>query len=148
MIISIFLAWTQGVQIYTGKTFNVTGLDLISGKFSDAKDVSYVFLAKAPLLVLIFGIITLILAALPLFKVNMPAITIIGAIAALVGLIFAILFLTVGGTFDIFGDDKGAIRLLFALNEMKIQFGAYLGLIGALVATVGGVLNVIPMFKK
>ena len=33
-------------------------------------------------------------------------------------------------------------------GKIKIQFGAYLALIGSLIATAGGALNVIPMFKK
>ena len=152
MLISVFLAWsTYSAYVLTGwKDYSISGMDLISGKL-DGESVSYAFLGKAPLFMLIFGILAIVLAALPLFKIDMPAITIAAAVIALLGFIFAILYLTVGGGASLFsGDDKDAVEAAIKLGavKLKIAFGAYFGLIGALVATVGGVLNVIPIFKK
>ena len=152
MLISVFLNWTQlyvDAGVFGSDTTNITGLDIISGK-CDGKSISYAFLAKAPLFMLIFGILAIVLAALPLFKIDMPAIGIAAAVVALLGLIFAILFLTVGGGANLCtGDDKDAMQLFIDLGgKIKIQFGAYLALIGSLIATAGGALNVIPMFKK
>lgn len=152
MLISVFLAWTvYSTPTLTGwKDYNISGLDIISGKV-DGNSISYSFLGKAPLFIMILGILAIILAALPLFKVDMPAITIAAAVIALLGLIFAILYLTVGGGASLFtGDDKDGTEILIksGVLKMKLAFGSYFSLIGALVATVGGVLNVIPMFKK
>ena len=152
MLISIFFAWsTYSEATLTGwRDVGVSGLNLIGGKL-DGTSVSYAFLGKAPLFMLIFGIIAIVLAALPLFKIDMPAITIAAAVVALLGLIFAILYLTVGGGASLFsGDDKDAVETAIKLGfvKMKLAFGSYFGLIGSLVATVGGVMNVIPIFKK
>ena len=147
MLISVFLAWSQTELL--GDVDKISGMDIISGKI-DGTSISFSFLGKAPLFMLIFSILVIILAALPLFKIDVPAITIAAAVIALLGLIFAILFLTVGGGASLFsGNDKDAAELAIKLGmKMSIQFGAYLALIGSLVATVGGVLNVIPIFKK
>ena len=152
MLISVFLAWTTySTPTLSGwKDVGINGMDLISGKL-DGSSVSFAFLAKAPLFILIFGILAIILAALPLFKIDMPAITIAAGVVALVGLVFAILYLTVGSGANLFsGNDKDLAEILIKAGtlKMKLAFGAYLALIGSIVATVGGVLNVIPMFKK
>lgn len=152
MLISIFFAWsTYSEYFLTGwKDYGITGMDLIGGKL-DGNSVTYAFLGKAPLFMLIFGILAIVLAALPLFKIDMPAITIAAAVIALLGLIFAILYLTVGGGANLFsGDNKDAIEtgIKLGMVKMKLAFGSYFGLIGSLVATVGGVMNVIPIFKK
>ena len=152
MIISIFFAWTtySALELVSWKDYGITGMDLISGKL-DGTSVSYAFLGKAPLFMLIFGILAIVLAALPLFKIDMPAITIAAAVIALLGLIFAILYLTVGGGAGLFtGDDKDIVELGIKVGgiKMKLAFGAFFGLIASLVATVGGVLNIVPMFKK
>ena len=147
MVISIFFAWDKYVPMI-GNDTSISGLNIIGGKFGDAS-YTYSFMGKAPLFMLIFGIIAIVLAALPLFKVDVPALKIVGAVVALVGAIFAILFLTVGGKADLFtGDSYNAMKALLLVGSLKIQFGAYFGLIAAILATVGGVLNVIPMFKK
>lgn len=148
MLISVFLAWTK-MDPVLGDVYNVSGMDIISGKL-DGDSVSYSFLGKAPLFMLILGIVAIVLAVLPLAKIDMPAIKIAGAVVALLGLIFAILYLTVGGGSGLFsGDDKDLIDVAIKLGlKMSIAFGAYFGLIGALVATAGGVLNVLPVFKK
>ena len=99
MLISAFLNWSQisiDTVLFGTDTTNISGMDLISGKL-DGDSVDYSFLAKAPLFMIIFGILAIILAALPLFKIDMPAIGIAAAVVALLGLVFAILFLTVGG---------------------------------------------------
>lgn len=149
MLISIFLTWTV-IDPAVGSNTNVSGMNLISGKIDDTS-AAISFLGKAPLFMLIFGIIAMILAALPLFKVDVPALKIVGAVAALIGLIFAILYLTVGGGAGLYtGSDKDAAEaaIKLALIKMSLGFGAYFALIASIVATVGGALNVIPMFKK
>ena len=147
MIISLFFTWDKYVPNF-GSDTAVTGMNIIGGKFGDSS-VSYSFLGKAPLFILIFGIIAIILAVLPMFKIDAPAIKIIGAVVALVGFIFAILFLTVAGKADLMsGDDYNALKILLAIGSLKVQFGAYFALIASLVATVGGVMNVLPIFKK
>ena len=152
MLISAFLAWSvYSTPTLTGwKDYNIGGMEIISGKI-DGTSISYSFLAKAPLFMLIFGIVAIVLAALPLFKIDAPAIKIIGAVVALLGLIFAILFMTVGGGASLFaGDDKDATELLIKAGvlKMKVAYGAIIALIASIVATVGGVLNVVPIFKK
>ncbi|MBO7335604.1 MAG: hypothetical protein J6U42_01555 [Lachnospiraceae bacterium] len=148
MIISIFFAWDKYLPAL-GNDTTVTGMNIISGKFVGNGEWTYAFMGKAPLFMLIFGIIALILAALPLFKVDVPALKIVGGVVALVGLVFAILFLTVGNKADLFsGDSYNAAKALLLVGSFKIQFGAYFALIASIVATVGGVINVIPMFKK
>ena len=103
------------------------------------------------LFVLIFGIAAIVLGALPLFKIDNKGIKIAGAVVALLGLIFAILYLTVGGGANLFtGDDKTVVEAAIkaGLVKMSLAFGSFFGLIGAAVATVGGVMNVLPIFKK
>ena len=152
MLIAVFLSWTtySGATLTGWRDVGISGMDLISGKL-DGESVSYSFLAKGPLFVLIFGIAALVLGALPLFKVDNKGIKIAGAVVALLGLIFAILYLTVGGGASLFsGDDKTLAENAIKLGavKMKLAFGAYMGLIAAIVATVGGVMNVLPIFKK
>ena len=148
MVISIFFTWDKYVPAF-GSDTSISGLNIIGNKFGDSSDWTYSFMGKAPLFMLIFGIIAIVLAVLPLFKVNVPALKIVGAVVALVGVVFAILFLTVATKADLFsGDAYNAAKVLIAVGSFKVQFGAYFGLIASILATVGGVLNVVPMFKK
>ena len=93
----------------------------------------------------------IVLAVLPLAKIGMPAIKIAGAVVALLGLIFVIMYMIVGGGASLFsGDDKTAVENAIKLGfvKMKLAFGSYMALIAAIVATAGGVMNILPIFKK
>ena len=152
MLIAVFLSWTTySAAVLAGwKDVGISGMDLISGKL-DGTSVSYSFLGKAPLFVLIFGIAAIVLGALPLFKIDNKGIKIAGAVVALLALIFAIMYMIVGGGASLFsGDDKTVVEngIKLGFVKMKLAFGSIMALIAAIVATAGGVMNILPIFKK
>ena len=154
MIISIFFAWTiyswNSVLPPVWHDVSNNGMDLISGKLN-GNSATYSFMGKAPLFMLILGIASLVLGALPLFKVDNKGIKIAGCVVALVAVVFGILYLTAGGGANLFtGNDKDAVAAAIntGMIKMKLGFGSIFGLIVAIVAFVGGILNVVPLFKK
>ena len=152
MLIAVFLSWsTYSAVVLTGwRDVGISGMDLISGKL-DGNSVSYAFLGKAPLFALIFGIAAIVLGALPLFKVDNKGIKIAGAVVALLALIFIIMYMIVGGGANLFsGDDKTLVEnaIKAGVVKVKLAFGSIMALIAAIVATAGGIMNVLPVLKK
>lgn len=153
MIIMVFLAWVK-VTIDLGivsESEVVSGLDLITGKHDGDKIEDLSFIAKMPLLMLITGIAALVLGALPMFGVDNNGIKIAGAVVAILAVIFGLLFLIMGASENLFtGDAKDFYKEAIKAGgiKMSLQFGSIVGFIAAIVAAVGGVLNVIPVLKK
>ena len=144
MIISIFLAWTQ-INPPIGNNISISGMDIISGKVN-GNSYAYSFKGRAPLFLLIIGILSIILALLPMFKIKNNGINVAATLIAVLGLVFAIMFLKVGDGASLFtGDDEKAMDMAIKLGtSLKIQFGAYFGMAGSAIAMIGGLLS----FKK
>ena len=154
MIIMVFLAWVK-VTVDGGWLGSdsevVSGLDLILGKHDGDTIEDLSFIAKMPLLMLLTGIAALVLGALPMFGVDNNGIKIAGAVVAILAVIFGLLFLIMGASENLFtGDAKDAYKEAIKAGwvKMSLQFGSIAGFIAAIIAAVGGVLNVLPVLKK
>ncbi len=118
--------WTEGIS----------GLDFISNKYDGHKvDDAYTFWKVMPLLAMIAGLATLVLAILPIFGVNSSGVKMAFMICGIVTLVLGLLvFICTAGTAVLDASDKGDILV-------KRQIGAYFFLIGGILAGVCGFLD-------
>lgn len=141
-LISFFLGWVNYETSIGIPGLNTswssdpfTGSDLMGLEHSS-------FVAYMPLLVLIFGIIAIVTAILPMFMdVPQKTISIVQLVVGVLIVVFALIFVLMGGGSGLYSGDaaevvKGMIDT--GVLRMPLQIGCYLGLIGGVLALVGG----------
>ena len=140
MIVGVVLAWGTYDNLL-GETVKVSGMDFFNDKGVDGTKYTWV-----PLVALICGIISLLLMILPTF-VNVEKfqqinniLGIVALVAALVVIIFGILFITQEFTYD--WGAFGKITKKFG-DFYKIGIGFWLTLIGAIITFVGGIMPIL-----
>lgn len=153
MFICLFLTWSKitATGIGSGNTsWNITGINFLNGNFQEYS-VKYVFIAKAPLIAAIIGILAIAAAVVPMFAEGKPRRIIrhVGAALSIVAFVFCLLFMIKGGKFDIISDATdsityNSIKVMFDMEfwTMKLAFGSILALIASILATAGGILNI------
>ena len=123
---------------YIGKVYSDTfnGIDLISGKWDGHDYDHFTFWKVMPLLAMLTGLATLVLAILPIFGVNNSGVKMAFMICGILTLVFGLLvFICSAGTAVV---DKD-----WRVDDWKAarQIGAYFFLIGGILAGVCGFLD-------
>lgn len=136
-LISFFLGWVnyEAQVVFTWSSEPYTGSALM-----DLENSSFV--AYMPLLVLIFGIIAIVTAILPMFMdVPQKTISIVQLVVGVLIVVFALIFVLMGGGSGLYSGDAAEIvkgMIDTGVLRMPLQIGCYLGLIGGILALVGG----------
>ena len=140
MIVGVFLAWGTYDNLL-GETVKVSGMDFFNDKGMEGTKYTWV-----PLVALICGIISLLLMILPTF-VNVEKfqqinniLGIVALVAALVVIIFGILFITQEFTYD--WGVLGKVTKKFG-DFYKIGIGFWFTLIGAIITFIGGIMPIL-----
>ena len=115
-------SWTDGIS----------GIDFISNKYDGHKvDDAYTFWKVMPLLTMIMGLVTIVLAILPIFGISNPGVKIAFLVCGIITLVFGLLvFIFTAGTAVLDVSDKDPYLV-------KRQIGAYFALIGGILAGAG-----------
>lgn len=138
--IAFFLAITKfdfdfGLKVTTE---NISGLDMISNKYDGEKaEDMYTFWKVMPLLAMIAGLATLVLAILPIFGVNNSGIKMAFMIVGIVTLVLGILVFAFSAGVAVLDVDSDYEKYYTAHR----QIGAYFALIGGILAGVCGFLD-------
>ena len=152
-LISLFLGYVNMEMLVnpitdTWEKITISGTDLISGSINDYETDDLSFVRWMPLLVVIFAIVGLVLAIIPMFaklSVDKKIYNIIVAVIMALAVVFAIVFVAMGGGAGLFTGTSADLIESYLENDvfkMPLGVGAYLGLIGAIVGLVGAGLNV------
>ena len=141
-LISLFLGYVTVETPTLGgwDSESISGMDIITGGEGDTDDLSFVH--WAPLILVITAIIGAIMAIVPMFAkiANMKTYNIIVTVIMAISVIFAIIFVAMGGGEGLYsGNAADVIKGLIDTEMMKMGLGvgAFMGLIGAIVGLVG-----------
>lgn len=149
MVVCVFLQWGS-IEYAFGSynlTYNFTGWNLytdatvnsdIGLKISDLDASSYSY---APLVVLICGVVGIIATILPMFVKSKTASQVLGIIAlilAIVSIVLMVLYVT-----DIAVSQSVTILLVKISYTASASYGAYIGIVGALLMVIGGIADVV-----
>lgn len=148
MVVCVFLQWGS-IEYAFGSynlTYNFTGWNLytdatvnsdIGLKISDLDASSYSY---APLVVLICGVVGIIATILPMFVKSKTASQVLGIIAlilAIVSIVLMVLYVR-----DIAASQS--VTLLVKISyTASASYGAYIGIVGALLMVIGGIADVV-----
>ncbi len=137
--IAFFLAITKfsyDLYLTTYTTDAMNGIDFLTNKYDGHEvDDAYTFWKIMPLLTMIFGLVTIVLAILPIFGVNNQGVKIAFMVCGIITLVLGILvFACTAGTAVLDIDSTDGI-------EAKRQIGAYFALIGGILAGAGACLD-------
>ena len=139
LVLGVFLTWGS-YENFIGETIKLTGMDFFNGKGMDGTKFTWV-----PLVALICGIISLLLMILPTF-VNVEKfqqinniLGIVALVAALLVIIFGILFITQEFTYD-WGITKFTKKFT---DFYSLGIGYWLTLIGAIITFIGGIMPIL-----
>ncbi len=143
-IIAMFLAWS--VWSGGGESVSFAGTNLMNGLTIDGLEIlpgdQMSFVKFMPILTLIFGVIAIIGAILPMISsINEKTSSIICAVSGLLVVIFAVLFIIMGSGSGLVTGElyKYSIDMMIEAGmSIDAGIGCYLGLIGGILALVGG----------
>lgn len=146
MIVCVFLEWgsVELTVLSTGKfTFNGLGLytdatvydGIPSIKISNLGVGNYSY---APIVVLISGIIGIVATVIPMFVKNEAASRGLGIIALILAVVSIVLMVLCIGDLS---DKSGFYDILFKY-AVNASYGAYIGIVGALLMVVGGIADI------
>ena len=136
--IAFFLAITKFETSYvvTTTSDSINGIDFLKEKISYGGyegDADFTFWKIMPLLTMIMGLVTIVLAILPIFGVNNSGVKIAFLVCAIITFVFALLvFICTAGT-AVLDASKDALEH----TKGKRQIGAYFALIGGILAAGG-----------
>lgn len=147
-VVSLFLGYInmETINIIGNTTESINGLDIITGGEEGTEGLSFVH--WAPLIIVIASVLGLIMALIPIFaklSVDAKVYNIILAVVLVVAVVFGIIFVVMGAGEGLFtGTSAEIIKGMLDAGLIKISLGvgAYLGLIGPIVALVGAGLNI------
>jgi hypothetical protein len=128
------------------KTISMSGANVITGTLelpgNAGEEIAWSFIHFAPLIVVITAIVGAIMAFVPMFtKIsNKKTYNIIVTVIMAISVIFAIVFVAMGGGEGLYtGDYAEFVKGLLETEMLKMGLGAgaFIGLIGAIVGLVG-----------
>lgn len=142
--ISIFLGYVNfDYTILDDVTYS--GWDVITGW----EGAQFSFVHWAPLVIMITAIVGLIMAAVPIFvklNVNIKVYNTALAVILLVGVIFSIIFIAMGGGTGLYSGDYltyiESQTEVFKNLKLSLGYGPYHGLICMAAALVGSIYNI------
>ena len=141
-LISLFLGYVtiDTATLLGWESESISGKDIITGGEGGTDALSFVH--WAPLIVVITAIVGAIMAFVPMFvKIsNKKTYNIIVTVIMAISVIFAIVFVAMGGGEGLYSGDYAEIvkgMLETELVKMSLGAGAFVGLIGAIVGLVG-----------